>query len=237
MQVPFRKQNAQYLWDDSEINFFVRGAYIKRILNASCSKNATKCLELCCGTGSLTLEAARKGADVTGIDISSGAILIGKQYQMKISKSFSGKINLFVGDLNTMELPQKKYDSVFVWDGLHHISNINHLISQVSNTLQDNGVFVVHDHVSTPKWKGVFATVISELLLIILPTRDRFIKKILSFKVKKDKRQNIKKQSNKEVLTSPFEDVSGENIIDSIRNRFRIYGAKKIFKFISSYSR
>jgi ubiquinone/menaquinone biosynthesis C-methylase UbiE len=233
LQVHFRKQNARALSDDSEVNFFVRGKYISKILNACCAKNAAKCLELCCGTGSLALEAARRGADVTGIDISSEAIQIGQQYQGKILKHLtSGKVNLFVGDLNRIKLPQREYDSVFVWDGLHHINNIDHLVSEVYKTLKDNAVFAVHDHVSpsTSKWKIIFATVTSEFLLLILPTSDDFstkIKPALSFIIKKLKRQSTKRKRTKEVLTSPFEDVSGENIINTIRGTFKITELKR----------
>lgn len=235
LQVAFRKKNSRALWDDSEINFFVRGKYITKLLNASCSKNGMKCLELCCGAGSLALEAARKGAHVTGIDISSEAVLIGRQYQAKISKQpISGKVNLIVGDLNAIRLPQKKYGSVFVWDGLHHISEIDHLVSEVSKTLQDDGVFVIHDHVSPPKWSRLLAWITSELISLILPTRDSLSTKFknesrryFAFILKKTKlhrpgRQGTKSQVSKEALTSPFEDVSGENIIDSVGRHFRI---------------
>ncbi|MGA3058965.1 MAG: class I SAM-dependent methyltransferase [Candidatus Bathyarchaeia archaeon] len=226
LRVPFRKQKAAFIWDDTEVNLFVRGKYIKKLLNVCSSKNNAQCLELCCGTGSLSLEAARRGADVTGIDCSSGAIFIGKQYEKEISKNYSGKINLFVGDLNTIELPKKKYDSVFVWDGLHHITNIEYLVSQVSETLNDNGVFVVHDHVSAPKWQGVCAAIISELLILILPTCDNFSNKIMSF-IDSAKIHKNKSQINKVILSSPFEDVSGENIISSIRNQFKIAELKR----------
>lgn len=221
LQIPFRKQGAQALWDDSEVNFFVRGKYLQKLLNICCYKSGIECLELCCGIGALTLEAARRDANVTGIDIASKAIQIGKNYQAKIQKQPNlGKVDLVVSDLNTIKLPEKKYNAVFVWDGLHHIIKIDHLVSEVVKTLKDDGVFVVHDHVSIPKWRRKLAMAISGLLLLILPTEKKFSTKIKEIWIIILRRK--KSAQYEKVLTSPFEDVSGENIIKSIRIKFKI---------------
>lgn len=219
LQIPFRKQKINAIWDDSELNFFVRGKYIQKILNMSSYKPKMECLELCCGAGSLALEAARRGAHVTGIDISFEAIQIGKNYQRKIKKQPSyGKIDLVVGDLNTLKLPEERYDIVFVWDGLHHILKIDHCISEVVKTLKDDGFFVVHDHVKPPKWAHMLKWAISMLLLIILPTE-------------KKRKKKKKKQAQNEILISPFEDISGENIIKSISTKLKIIELQRYMSF------
>ncbi len=221
LQIPYRKKQACALWDDTDVNLFVRGKYVKNILDLCCYKPGSECLELNCGPGVLALEVSRRGANVTGIDIASDAIQIAKDYQSKIIKQKNqGTINLFTGDLNTINLPEKQYDVVFVWDGLHHIAEIDHLVSEIAKTLKDEGVLVVHDHAGIPLWKRKLAEKTSRLLIHILPTENNYSKKIR--KVKDSILKTNKKTQQEELLTSPFEGVSGENIIKSIKSKFKI---------------
>lgn len=149
LQIKYRAEKPVALWDDSEVNTFVRGDFVSKIVNICCSKPGREVLELCCGAGALALEVARRGAHVTGIDISPEAIEIGKKYQAELG--FEGSIDLIVGDLNTTKLPKDKYDVIFAWDGLHHIANIDHLISEVTGALMPGGIFIVHDHAASSK--------------------------------------------------------------------------------------
>ena len=134
LQFRYRAEESENLWDDSEVEAFVRGGFVSKIMNVCCSKPGRDVLELCCGPGKLALEAARRGAHVTGIDISPEVIEVGKRYQAGLS--FEGSVDLVVGDLNKITLPREKYDVVFAWDGLHHIADINHLISEVKSSLR-----------------------------------------------------------------------------------------------------
>ena len=174
LQFRYRAEESENLWDDSEVEAFVRGGFVSKIMNVCCSKPGRDVLELCCGPGKLALEAARRGAHVTGIDISPEVIEVGKRYQAGLS--FEGSVDLVVGDLNKITLPREKYDVVFAWDGLHHIADMNHLISEVKLSLRPGGIFVVYDH-AAGKINFYFASVISYVLLFMLPTNESFFKK------------------------------------------------------------
>ena len=115
LRVPFRKSGAIASWDDSKVDFLLRGKYRRIILDICSTTPGKYCLELCCGSGALSLEAARRGANVTGIDVSPEAIQIGNEYKAGLDERIPGELSFEIGDLNTLELPNKRYDVVFVW--------------------------------------------------------------------------------------------------------------------------
>jgi ubiquinone/menaquinone biosynthesis C-methylase UbiE len=236
LQIRYRRKESKKLWDDSEIEAFVRGGFKSKIINLCCSKPGRDVLELCCGPGQLALEAARRGAHVTGIDISPEVIEVGKRYQAGLS--FDGSIDLVVADLNKMTLPKEKYDVVFVWDGLHHIADINHLISEVKTSLKPSGFFMVHDHAAASKKERFFAGIISYGLLFMLPTNESFLKKSKTALIRlrkllqdtnNDEKENYGSNStiNSDVLVSPFEDISGENIVKKVIANFKVLELKR----------
>jgi 2-polyprenyl-3-methyl-5-hydroxy-6-metoxy-1,4-benzoquinol methylase len=237
LQIRYRAKEPENLWDDSEVENFVRGGFVSKIMNGCCSKPGMDVLELCCGPGKLALEAARRGAHVTGIDISPDVIEIGKRYQAGLS--FAGSSDLVVGDLNKITLPKEKYDVVFAWDGLHHIADINHLISQVKIGLRPGGILVVHDHAAASKNESFFAMVISHLLLLMLPTNESFLKKaktaqkklrkLLQHDTTNDERESNSSNStaDSDIFVSPFEDISGENIVQSVIANFKVLELKR----------
>lgn len=66
-------------------------------------------LELCCGTGRLTLPIAKEGYDITGIDYTPSMLA-----QAKIKASEAGlEISFIEADIRTLNLPEK-YDFIFI---------------------------------------------------------------------------------------------------------------------------
>lgn len=80
------------------------------------NKNA-KILELCCGTGRLTLPIAREGYKISGVDNSSSML-----EQAKIKAIESGlKVDFINADIRTLEL-EEKYDLIFIpFNSIHHL--------------------------------------------------------------------------------------------------------------------
>ena len=224
LRVPFRKFGAIASWDDSKVDFLLRGKYLRIILDVCSTRPGKYCLELCCGFGALSLEAARRGANVIGIDVSPEAIQIGTDYKAGLDERIPGELSFEIGDLNTLELPNKRYDVVFVWDGLHHIASLGHLVSEVKKTLKDDGLFLVHDHVSAPSWSAKLSLAMAGLLFLVLPTEDAFPDKIRYIC------KNLKHPSAKE-LSSPFEDVGAKRIVECIDATLEVVMLQKYLTF------
>lgn len=102
----------------------------------------TRILELCCGTGRLTLPIARDGYDISGVDYTSSML-----DQAKIKASEAGlEINFIEADIRTLNL-QEKYDLIFIpFNSIHHLYKNEDLFKTfnvVKNHLKEGGLFLL----------------------------------------------------------------------------------------------
>ena len=98
------------------------------------------------------------------------------------------------------------------------------MVSEVKKTLKDEGLFLVHDHVSAPSWSGKLSLVIAGLLFLVLPTNDTFPDKIRYVY------KNLKRRSAED-LSSPFEDVGAKRIVECIDDTLEIITLQKYLTF------
>lgn len=98
-------------------------------------------LELCCGTGRLTLPIAKEGYDITGVDYTPSMLT-----QAKVKASEAGlEISFIEADIRTLNLPEK-YDLIFIpFNSIHHLyknEDLFKVLSVVKNHLKDGGLFL-----------------------------------------------------------------------------------------------
>ena len=99
-------------------------------------------LELCCGTGRLTIPIAKVGYDITGVDYTSSML-----DQAKIKACEAGlEIEFIEADIRTLDL-RKKYDLVFIpFNSIHHLyqnEDLFRVFSVVKNHLKGGGLFLL----------------------------------------------------------------------------------------------
>jgi len=99
-------------------------------------------LELCCGTGRLTLPIARDGYDISGVDFTATMLK-----QAKIKASEEGlKIEFIEADIRTLDLPDT-YDLIFIpFNSIHHLyknEDLFNAFNAVKNHLKDGGLFLL----------------------------------------------------------------------------------------------
>ena len=105
------------------------------------SKDA-RILELCCGTGRLTLPIAKDGYNISGVDYTSSML-----DQAKIKASEAGlEIRFIEADIRTLNL-QDKYDLVFIpFNSIHHLyknEDLFRAFNVVKNHLKEGGLFLL----------------------------------------------------------------------------------------------
>ena len=103
-------------------------------------KNA-KILELCCGTGRLTLPIAKEGFKISGVDNCSSML-----EQAKIKAIESGlKVDFINADIRTLEL-EEKYDLIFIpFNSIHHLyqnEDLFYVFKVVKKHLEIGGKFL-----------------------------------------------------------------------------------------------
>ena len=99
-------------------------------------------LELCCGTGRLTLPIAKQGYPITGVDFTPSML---EQAKTKASKE--GLDIVFIeADIRTLDLAQN-YDFIFIpFNSIHHLyknEDLNKALSGVRKHLKEGGLFLL----------------------------------------------------------------------------------------------
>ncbi len=79
--------------------------------------NPCKALDIGCGEGFYSIYLAKKGFDVTGIDLSENAVRSAKQN----AKKENVKIKFIAMDTSELSKLNKKFDFILEWALLHHI--------------------------------------------------------------------------------------------------------------------
>lgn len=208
-----------------------------RFVERARNSNRGRALDLCCGAGWLALEQARSGKEVDAVDISAQEQKVAAEYQETLEESIPGKINWIVADLNRFETDPEEYDQVTAWDGLHHIEDIGHLCEQIDKGLKPGGLFLISERVwggDHPSVRARIGKYLELFVWAIVPTPKpygygRKFKEVISTlrpfirtKILRKKHKARAWQIADEGLCSPFEDVSGAEIMQIIRERFVI---------------
>ncbi|MDZ7723260.1 MAG: class I SAM-dependent methyltransferase [candidate division KSB1 bacterium] len=183
----------------------------------SALSDRARILVLTCGPGSLSLELARQGHRVTGIDVSHKVIEVARQFAKEnpYTEHF-GSLDYQVADLNKIQLGMHKYDFVIVWNGLHHIMCIDRLFSKVRQALKPEGRFIFSDNIGMQRRSRL----LGGLLYFLLPTTVGYSTKL---RYVFGGAKKIKWEMSER---SPFEEVSTDEIPKLARKSFRIVQEK-----------
>ena len=99
-------------------------------------------LELCCGTGRLTIPIAKDGYTITGVDYTASMLnrAISKAREEQLSIDFVQE------DIRTLDLG-KKFNFIFIpFNSIHHLyknEDLFKVLKVVKKHLQENGLFLL----------------------------------------------------------------------------------------------
>jgi ubiquinone/menaquinone biosynthesis C-methylase UbiE len=105
-----------------------------------------ECLSICCGFGGKERNLSRLGifSHCTAIDISESAMHAARKLTCQEGIT---NIDYNVGDIETISLDKEKYDLVYASGALHHISNLEHVISEIYKSLKPGGLLISDEYV------------------------------------------------------------------------------------------
>lgn len=188
--------------------------------------SSMRILEVGCGPGYLSLELARTGYNVTGIDISSECIKIARHFAEKDPwKSERGQLNYVQGDFfSSTELAPGNFEVVVFLGTLHHFRDQNRVMSRVQELLSENGIIIVHEPTRDRVTEG--NVLFTHMLQLILSLGGGFYKK-------KDIPKDIdehKKEIKKLYMELKYEDEEGlktQSVNDNEAGHKEMYEALK----------
>jgi ubiquinone/menaquinone biosynthesis C-methylase UbiE len=98
-------------------------------------------LDAGCGEGSLTINLAKKGKRIIGLDISENKI---RNAKAKIPYGFEDKINFIVGDARYCPFKNNSFEKIVCIELLEHIKEDFQVITEFSGLLKKRGVLLLH---------------------------------------------------------------------------------------------
>ncbi len=192
-------------------------------------KRPLRILEVGCGPGYISLELARNGFDVLGLDISSEALCIAKQTARTNSflKDF-GNLNYIKADFLDWYPGQETFDAVVFFGSLHHFPNTKKVLNKVAHLLKPKGRILVYE--PARDWWTEKDAVFLALIRILLSTSGHWYRhlkpptKATEFQVyvesclKEVQEAHEKKNPRQSPMDNP---VSGTQILKALRKSFK----------------
>ena len=126
---------------NAEIDYTSWADFIEKILEKECKQRPELVLDLGCGTGRMTLELARRGYDMTGIDYSPEMLDIARDEAEKKGHD----VLWLCQDMREFELYGTVDAAVCCLDCINHLEDISDLekcFSLIHNYLIPDGIFV-----------------------------------------------------------------------------------------------
>ena len=164
--------------------------------------NPMKVLDIATGTGEFAITTAKyTTAHITGIDISSKMIEIGKR-KIK-NKKLTSRISLQIGDAEKLKFENNSFDVITAGFGIRNLENMNQGIAECYRTLKKDGILLILEPStpSLPFLKQIYRLYFSYLVPLIggVISRDKHAYQYLHDSVKEFPRKQdfLKKLSAK----------------------------------------
>ncbi len=136
-------------------SFGLHRRWKRRVIELANPRPGERALDLCCGTGDLTLALARRGADVTGLDFSEKMLAVARQRaknQRIIPTSF------IQGDALQIPFPDASFDIVTIGYGLRNLADLDAGLREIRRVLKSGGRLVILEFgkPDCAVWRGIY---------------------------------------------------------------------------------
>jgi len=137
-------------------SFGVHRVWKDRVVSLAGIKPGDQALDVCCGTGDLTLRLARSGASVTGLDFTREMLDVAERRR---NKDPSGLPVKFVsGDAQILPFENSSFDVVTVGYGLRNLADWKTGLAEMERVARPGGRLLVLDFGKprNPAWRWLY---------------------------------------------------------------------------------
>ncbi len=164
-------------WRKKAIRELDKNANFANAKNANDTNDANplKILDVATGTADMAILMTRMlpQAKITGIDISSGMLEIGKQ---KIARlQLANRVELLAGDCEALRFPDNSFDAITVAFGIRNFENLEEGLREMLRVLKPGGHLVVLEF-SQPK-NPIFIQLCNIYMRVFTPVVGKMISK------------------------------------------------------------
>ncbi len=170
----FNNISARYDFLNHFLSLGIDIIWRKKAIKLLQSVQPKKVLDVATGTGDFAIEALALNPDkVTGIDISSGMLEVGKVKMKK--KGFDNRIEMLLGDSENLPFNDNHFDAITVGFGVRNFENLEKGLTEMNRVLRTGGKTAVLEF-SKPK-KFPIKQVYNFYFLNILPAIGKLVSK------------------------------------------------------------
>jgi SAM-dependent methyltransferase len=108
-------------------------------LFASLDGDGKKLLEVGCGIGVDSIQLAKRGYQVTAVDLTENALTVARQFAERRGVS----IDFQLGNAEGLDFPDASFDAVYSFGVLHHTPDIGRSVAEVHRVLRPGGTAYV----------------------------------------------------------------------------------------------
>ncbi len=124
------------------LSFGLDASWKRRLATLAEPMAGRRALDLACGTGDIAFELARRGARVTGLDITPRMVELA---QSKVSTPSRPATAFVVGDMMALPFPDAHFDVVTTGYGLRNVPELGGAIREAARVLRPGGLFLSLD--------------------------------------------------------------------------------------------
>lgn len=127
------------------LSFGLDASWKRRLVSMADPLAGVRALDLACGTGDIVLELSRRGAVVTGLDITHRMVEIAHSKTHRVPSTETRTPNFTVGDMMALPFYDAQFDVVTTGYGLRNVPLLDGALREIARVLRPGGVLLSLD--------------------------------------------------------------------------------------------
>ena len=142
-------------------SFGLHRRWKRRVAALAAAAPGARALDLCCGTGDIAFDLARRGAETTGLDFSEKMLEVAENRKQKQKTEITKQNPKFIqGDAQQIPFPDNSFDIVTVGYGLRNLAGWERGLDEMFRVARPGARLIVLDFGKPPNalWRRIYFT-------------------------------------------------------------------------------